>query len=73
MSILSFFKSHTVDSLIADIVQKVEHLHGVADAKHVEQEVHISAAMELSKLATVAQGERDRARSIANKLTALVS
>lgn len=73
MSIRSFFKTHTVDSLIADIVQKVEHLHVVAEAKDAEAVVQHAAAAAAVQAKTVAVAERDRARSIAEKLTALVS
>jgi len=73
--IKSFFakEAQTVDSIVADIVQKVEHLGIVAEANKLEQKAHdevIAARQELQRLARL---EEARARAIAYKLKALVS
>lgn len=70
----AFFTSKpSVDGIIADIVDKVEQLHAVKEAKHLEAEAHAAAVENYKKLQSAALQERERALSIAEKLTALVS
>ena len=72
--ILAFFHSKpSVDGIIADIVDKVEQLHAVKEAKALEAEAHAYAVEEYKKLQSAALQEKDRALAIAEKLTALVS
>lgn len=67
------FGKKTVDGIIADIVQKIEHLYAVAEAHHAATTAHLEAARVANEAAAVALKERDRAKSIAEKLTGLVS
>lgn len=72
----SFLKSlfvKSVDSIIADITQKIEHLHIVAEAHAVEQAVQQKIIAEASAAKAFAEAEYSRAKTIASKLTALVS
>lgn len=72
-AIRAFFSAHTVDSLIADIVQKVEHLHAVAEVHAAEQAAQAAVIAEAQAAKAFAEKEYDRAKAIAAKLTALVS
>lgn len=58
--------SPSVDSIIADITQKVEQLHAVA-------ELHNAEIVAKQAIINEAAAEYDRAKAIAGKLTALVS
>jgi hypothetical protein len=72
--IRAFFSSKTsVDSIISDIVNKVEQLHAVKEAKHAEAEAHAYAVEAFKQLQSAALQEKERALAIAEKLTALVS
>lgn len=68
-----FTRKASVDGIISDIIDKVEQLHAVKDAKHAESAVHIAVAKERNQLAAVALAERNRALAIAEKLTGLIS
>lgn len=70
MSFFNFKKS--VDGIIADIVQKIEDLHVVSAIHAAEAEAHSIAVTELSKLHVAAVNEAARAKSIAEKFTALI-
>lgn len=67
------FNRPSVDSIIRDITLKVEQLHAVSEAHHIASEVHDAVAVERAKLAVALRTERDRAKSIAGKLTSLIS
>jgi hypothetical protein len=69
----SLFSRKTVDSIIADITAKIEHLHVVAEAHAEAAKIHSEVIAERSKLIVEANTEFDRAKAIAGKLTALVS
>lgn len=71
MSFFNFKKS--VDSIVADITQKIEHLHVLAELHDAEAEVHNIAAAERAKLSAWFTSEAVRAKAIAHKLTALVT
>lgn len=68
-----FTRKLSVDSIIQDIMQKIEQLHAVKEAKHAEAVAHAAAVEELKKLQSAALQEKDRALAIAEKLTSLVS
>lgn len=70
---MSLFTKQTVDTILADIVEKVESLHVVAEAHAAAAEVHDAVVAERQKLAAWARTEANRAKSIAEKLRALVS
>lgn len=69
---MSFF-TNTVESIVSDITGKIEKLHAVAEAKHIEAQAHDAVATERIKLASEARSVRDRAKTIAEKFTALIS
>lgn len=71
-TIKSWF-TKSVDSIIADIVQKVEHLHIVAEAHAAEQAAQQAIIDEAAKAKAFAQKEYSRAKAIADRLTALVN
>ncbi len=70
---MALFSKQTVNSIIADIVQKIEHLHVVAEAEALAAEVHDAVVAERKKLGDAARAEAARAKTIAEKLRALVS
>jgi hypothetical protein len=63
----------TVDSIIANITRQVNQLHDAANRHHNESLAHSAEADRRAALATVEGAERDRARSIANKLKDLIT
>lgn len=70
----SFFGfKRTVDGVIADIIQKIEDLHIVHEIHNADAEVHSAIVTERSKLYTKAVADAQRAKAIAEKLTALVT
>lgn len=69
---MNLFKK-TIDSLVADITAKVEHLHIVATAHELEAEVHYRVVDERQALAALATAEGERARRIAGKFAELLS
>lgn len=62
-----------IDSIISDIVQKVENLHVVAEAHIAEAKVQAALRDEAQKAADFAEKEYARAKAIAERLTALVN
>lgn len=70
---LTSWFAKSVDSIIADIVQKVEHLHIVAEAHAAEQKVQQAIINEAVKARIFAEKEYSRAKAIAERLTALVN
>lgn len=72
MKLFSFVRP-TVNSIIKDIVQKVEQLHAVSEAHHAAADIHDAIIAERTKLAAELRSERDRAKAIAGKLTSLIS
>ena len=66
-----FHKS--VDSIVADIVKKIEDLHVVKELKHLESIAHAELVEKYQKLQSAALQEKDRALAIAEKLTALIN
>ena len=79
MSILSKIKGLfvraelSVDHVIADIIGKIEHLHVIEDAKRLEADAHAKLANEYDAMSEAAHNEADRAKAIAEKMSALVS
>jgi hypothetical protein len=71
--ITSFFSRKTVDSIIADITAKIEHLHVVAEAHAEAEKIHAAVIAERTKLAQDARAEFARAKTITAKFEALVS
>lgn len=67
-----FFK-RTVDSIIADIQVRIEHLHLVAEAHQKAAELHSDEIAIRSKLVNEAKAEYARAKSIAGKFQELIS
>lgn len=62
-----------IDSIIQDIVLKVENLHVVAEAHAVEQKAQQAVIAEAQKAEAFAAKEYARAKAIAERLTALVN
>lgn len=62
-----------IDSIISDIVVKVEHLHIVAEAHAAEQAAQAKIIAEATAAKAFAEKEYSRAKSIAERLTALVN
>jgi hypothetical protein len=62
----------TVNSLIADIARKVEHLHAVADRHDTDAEVHSDKATYHLNEEAAALQESIRARRIAKKFADLI-
>lgn len=67
-----FFKK-TVDSIIADIQVRIEHLHVVAAAHEKAVQVHQDEIALRTNLANEASKEYARAKSIARKFQELIS
>lgn len=67
------FFSKTVDSIIADITQKVAALQALSEKHHTAAAAHAEAAAARTKLQSAALQEADRAKSIAGKLAGLIS
>jgi len=63
----------SVDDLIKDIVNKVEQLHAIAELHAEEQKIHDETIRLATEARALAEREFNRAKSIAGKLTALVS
>lgn len=70
--IRSFFIK-SIDSIIADITLKIEHLHIVAELHNAETAVQAAIVAEAQKAQAFASLEYSRAKAIADKLTALIS
>jgi len=63
----------SINSIIADITKKIEHLHIVAELHAAESVVQTAIAKEATAARLFADTEYSRAKSIAGKLTALIS
>jgi hypothetical protein len=72
-ALAALFSKATVDSLISDVEQRVEHLALLADAKATEQKVHQDFIAARVRLLDAAKTEETRARVIAAKFKALIS
>lgn len=70
--IKSFF-TKSVDSIVADISDRVEQLHVVADAKALEAKLHDEEVAARTFLRDLATKEVARAKAIAAKFEALIS
>lgn len=68
----SLFAGKTVDSVISDILQKIEHLHVVAELHADEQAVQAKIVGEAIKVKTFAEKEYVRAKEIASRLLAAI-
>lgn len=68
---MSFFKQ-SIDGIVADITAKIAKLNLVAEAHKLEAEVHQTEINARVKLAAFALSEFGRAKSIAQKLEALI-
>lgn len=62
----------SIDSIVADITQKIEHLHIVAEAHMTEAAVQNAIVDEATKAAAFAKAEYARAKGIAERLTNLI-
>lgn len=63
----------SVDSIVKNIVQKIEQLHAVKEMKHFEAEAHAELVEKYQKLRSEALQEKERALAIAEKLTNLIN
>jgi hypothetical protein len=63
----------TIDTIIADIVQKVEDLKTLADKHHFNSLAHKAESEFRAKLSEEEAKLRDKAHQIADKLTSLIS
>ena len=62
-----------IDSIISDIVTKVESLHAVAALHAEEQKVQAEIIADAQAAKVFAEKEYNRAKAIAERLTALVN
>jgi hypothetical protein len=62
-----------IDSIVADIRTKIEHLHAVAEAHAVAREVQVKIMGEAILAKQSAETEYARAKFIASKLETLIS
>lgn len=63
----------TVDSIVADIQQKIEHLHEVHAGKTTEADGHKADAQESLDKHVAATVEAARAKTLAERFTTLIS
>lgn len=69
---MGFFKSLTIDGLVADIKAKIEGLHLVAELHADAAKMQLAAENEAKKLREFAETEYARAKAIAAKFEDLI-